>query len=195
MEFCTTEEVEDMVLQEWADKEVPVSRVEERAENSSSSASDDETDRGSSITSHVTYTPIISSSPVTQSLSQPRSDPLHTRERARKAARRLTEEKIISIWQMGKIVDPSFAKGVMELRGLEGLDVDLVLVRHKMLQKKAKLAALDDAEESDSDNGKKKKKKGKGKKDWKEVEEELDEIGNNGSGGKGNKGKKGNTRR
>lgn len=56
----------------------------------------------------------------------PRATPNHVRERARKAARRLVDKKVIEIWQKGVVVNPSFAKGVLELRGVAGLPVDLV---------------------------------------------------------------------
>jgi hypothetical protein len=39
-----------------------------------------------------------------------------SRERCRQAARRLAEKAEIVITQDGKVVDPSFAKGVMELK-------------------------------------------------------------------------------
>ena len=45
-----------------------------------------------------------------------RKDPQRTRERCRQAARRLAARGDIFITQGGKTVDPSFAKGVMELR-------------------------------------------------------------------------------
>jgi hypothetical protein len=44
------------------------------------------------------------------------SQPSRTRERCRQAARRLAARGEILITQNGKVVDPSFAKGVMELR-------------------------------------------------------------------------------
>lgn len=60
----------------------------------------------------------------------PRSAPRDTRERCRKAARRLVIVSAIEIWQKGKVVDPSFAKGVMELRG--GVNFDLIAVQREM---------------------------------------------------------------
>lgn len=73
----------------------------------------------------------LSDSPSTPSSSSPSSSPIpirsaprDTRERCRKAARRLVIVNAIEIWQKGKIVDPSFAKGVMELRG--GVNFDLI---------------------------------------------------------------------
>lgn len=73
----------------------------------------------------------LSDSPSTPSGSSPvsspvqiRSAPRDTRERCRKAARRLVIVNAIEIWQKGKVVDPSFAKGVMELRG--GVNFDLI---------------------------------------------------------------------
>lgn len=59
-----------------------------------------------------------SSTPIT------RSAPRDTRERCRKAARRLVILQAVEIWQGGKIVDPSFAKGVIELKG--GINFDLI---------------------------------------------------------------------
>jgi hypothetical protein len=44
------------------------------------------------------------------------SQPSRTRERCRQAARRLAARGEIIITQNGKVVDPSFAKGVMELK-------------------------------------------------------------------------------
>ncbi len=44
------------------------------------------------------------------------SQPSRTRERCRQAARRLAARGEILITQNGKVVDPSFAKGVMKLR-------------------------------------------------------------------------------
>jgi hypothetical protein len=44
------------------------------------------------------------------------SQPTRTRERCRQAARRLAARGEILITQNGKVVDPSFAKGVMELK-------------------------------------------------------------------------------
>ena len=59
--------------------------------------------------------------------TEPRAAPSHVRERARKAARRLVDQKVIEIWQKGKgPINPSFAKGTLELRGVPGLPVDLV---------------------------------------------------------------------
>lgn len=43
-------------------------------------------------------------------------DPSRTRERCRQAARRLAARGEVLITQEGKVVDPSFAKGVMELK-------------------------------------------------------------------------------
>jgi hypothetical protein len=42
--------------------------------------------------------------------------PSRTRERCRQAARRLASRGDVIVTQNGKIVDPSFAKGVMELK-------------------------------------------------------------------------------
>jgi hypothetical protein len=50
------------------------------------------------------------------SKSQRKSKPLRVRERCRQAARRLAARGEILITQDGKAVDPSFAKGVMELK-------------------------------------------------------------------------------
>ena len=47
---------------------------------------------------------------------QTKSKPLRIRERCRQAARRLAARGEILITQDGKAVDPSFAKGVMELK-------------------------------------------------------------------------------
>ena len=44
------------------------------------------------------------------------SEPSRTRERCRQAARRLAARGEILITQDGKVVDPSFAKGVIELK-------------------------------------------------------------------------------
>lgn len=55
----------------------------------------------------------VTSSTSTSSRS---ANPLNTRERVRKAARRLVNVQAVEIWQRGKVVDPSFAKGVMELK-------------------------------------------------------------------------------
>lgn len=43
-------------------------------------------------------------------------DPPRTRERCRQAARRLAARGEIVVVQKGKIVDPSFVKGTMELK-------------------------------------------------------------------------------
>lgn len=45
-----------------------------------------------------------------------RKDPARTRERCRQAARRLVARGEIIITQDGKVSDPSFTKGVMELK-------------------------------------------------------------------------------
>jgi hypothetical protein len=45
-----------------------------------------------------------------------KSQPPRIRERCRQAARRLAARGFILITQNGKVVDPSFAKGVMELK-------------------------------------------------------------------------------
>lgn len=52
------------------------------------------------------------------SLTVNRQDPKpsRTRERCRQAARRLAARGAILVTQEGKVVDPSFAKGVMELK-------------------------------------------------------------------------------
>lgn len=42
--------------------------------------------------------------------------PTRTRERCRQAARRLAARGEVLVTQNGKVVDPSFAKGVMELK-------------------------------------------------------------------------------
>lgn len=42
--------------------------------------------------------------------------PSKTRERCRQAARRLAARGAILVTQQGKTIDPSFAKGVMELK-------------------------------------------------------------------------------
>lgn len=42
--------------------------------------------------------------------------PMRTRERCRQAARRLAARGEVVVMQKGKVVDPSFAKGVMDLR-------------------------------------------------------------------------------
>lgn len=42
--------------------------------------------------------------------------PTRTRERCRQAARRLAGRGEVVVTQKGKVVDPSFAKGVMELK-------------------------------------------------------------------------------
>lgn len=43
-------------------------------------------------------------------------EPSRTRERCRQAARRLAARGDIVVTQAGKVVDPSFAKGPMELK-------------------------------------------------------------------------------
>jgi len=45
-----------------------------------------------------------------------KSQPPRTRERCRQAARRLATRGSVLVTQNGKVVDPSFAKGVMELK-------------------------------------------------------------------------------
>ena len=55
-------------------------------------------------------------SPLSIKHSQATADPAKTRERCRQAARRLAAKGQILITQYGEAVDPSFAKGVMELR-------------------------------------------------------------------------------
>ena len=44
------------------------------------------------------------------------SEPSRTRERCRQAARRLAARGEILITQEGQVVDPNFARGVMELK-------------------------------------------------------------------------------
>lgn len=179
-EWVTCEEVEEIVMREW--KEGGAKREEEVLDRSSESLSLED-EEGS-----------IDGPPSSAGTEGMRSNPTHIRERVRKAARRLTEEKIIKIWQLGKIVDPSFAKGIMELRGVEGLAVDLIMVREKMIQKvcsnlayilyvwysrqcfQARLKVEGGTSEDEGRKGKGRKGK-KGKKgDWDELENELDDV-------------------
>ncbi|KAH7419888.1 hypothetical protein BKA64DRAFT_651929 [Cadophora sp. MPI-SDFR-AT-0126] len=58
---------------------------------------------------------LISPDGVDKGTQEPLNPP-RTRERCRQAARRLAERGEIVVTQGGKVVDPSFAKGLMELR-------------------------------------------------------------------------------
>ncbi len=54
--------------------------------------------------------------PLSKTIGFVLQQPAKTRERCRQAARRLAARGEILITQDGKVVDPSFAKGVMELK-------------------------------------------------------------------------------
>ena len=99
-----------------------------------------------------------------------RSRPNNTRERCRRAARRLVDLKIVEIWQHGKVLDPSFAKGRIYLRGLPGLETDLVVARKRIETETLKRHSVEE--------GKTKGKKGKSAKEkereqWEEEEREA----------------------
>lgn len=107
----TVEEVEEVVMERWA-----------AAGNLEIEEEGGEDDRRS-----ASPPPTSSSAPQ----ATPRASPIHVRERARKAARRLVDRRVVDIWQKGPrgmaVVNPSFAKGTLELRGVEGQPVDLVV--------------------------------------------------------------------
>ena len=109
-----------------------------------------------------------------------RSRPNNTRERCRRAARRLVDLKIVEIWQHGKVLDPSFAKGRIYLRGLPGLETDLVLARKRIETEALKRHSVEE--------GKTKGKKGKSpkEKERERWEEEEREAGGS-AGGRGKK--------
>lgn len=108
----TVEEVEEIVMARWA-AEGNVEVEEPEGEDDRRSASP------------PASTSSVSRAPTT------RSSPTHVRERARKAARRLVDRRVVEIWQKGPrgmaVVNPSFAKGTLELRGVEGQPVELVV--------------------------------------------------------------------
>lgn len=83
----------------------------------------------------------------------PRSKPSFTRERCRKAARRLVDYKLIEIWQKGNVVNPSFAKGPLELRGVAGLPTVLAMENREV----DGIAEEQDEEELDPRKSSKKK--------------------------------------
>lgn len=201
LEFTTCEEAEEIVLKEWAEKPVVLnerrgSQQEDERRGGGAGREDEEEEDSDNEAGEISIDRQRSSSPTlsiattttTQtSVSTNRSDPLHTRERCRKAARRLTEEKIIAIWQHGKIVDPSFAKGTLELRGVEGHAVSLIEVRRKMVERAERANSQSDEEEG----GKGKKGKGgKGSKGRKSYDKEIEAFDSD-DGGKKGKGKKG----
>lgn len=111
-----------------------------------------------------------------------RKVPKGTRERCRRAARRLVDLNVVEIWQHGKVLDPSFAKGRIYLRGKPGLATDLVEERKRI--EKLLVGGLG-VEEEDG-----KRKKGKNpkytEKQW-EAEEVPEEEGGRKVKGKGGK--------
>ena len=108
----TCEEVERVVLEGYGEK----GRAQGATEGDGEADGSDGTPRMGVSTNDSGAKSTESTTADPESSAKAKAAPSRTRERSRQAARRLVAKGKIVITQEGKEVDPSFAKGVLELK-------------------------------------------------------------------------------